>query len=113
MLCEIEDMRHLDSPVAKFPLPSSHRERLQPIERLGSPVQDLQTRKRIMGKQRFNQDNTAGMRYIKSLGKAVDRRFALEYLTWLRSGRAGGAPSRGSLSPAIWQRLCMNLEALG
>lgn len=66
-----------------------------------------------MEKLRPNQDNSDGMRYVKSLGNAVKKRFAGEYLAWLRSGRSGPMPSRGALSPTIWKTLCTNLDALG
>jgi hypothetical protein len=58
-------------------------------------------------------DNTDGMKYVKSLREPVKRRFALNYLTWLRSGRAGAAPIRGVLSLTLWKAVCANLDALG
>jgi len=59
-----------------------------------------------------NQDNTEGMKYVKSLKLAVKRRFAGEYLTWIRAGRVGIAPSRGALSHTMWRTICTNLDTL-
>jgi hypothetical protein len=44
------------------------------------------------------QDHSEAMKYVKSLRDAVKRRYALTYLEWLRAGRTGIAPIRGSLT---------------
>ena len=59
-----------------------------------------------------NQDNSEAGKYISSLGDAVKKRFAIEYLKWLRAGQAGPAPARGTLAPALARAVCANLEAL-
>jgi hypothetical protein len=58
-------------------------------------------------------DNSDGMKYVKSLKDAVKRRFAHEYLAWLRSGRKGDMPVRGLLSSTLAKAVCVNLDALG
>ena len=58
-------------------------------------------------------DHTSAAAYVKSLRDPLKRRFATEYLTWLRAGRKGDMPLRGKLPPAISQTVCLNLEALG
>jgi hypothetical protein len=60
-----------------------------------------------------NQDNSEAMAYVKSLKIALKRRFAGEYLTWMRGGRIGTAPSRGTLSYTVWRNICTNLDGLG
>ena len=57
-------------------------------------------------------DNTDAMKYVKSLKDALKRRFAMQYLEWIRAGRKGDMPNRGALPPAIAQAVCLNLEAL-
>lgn len=59
------------------------------------------------------QDNSDGMKYVKSIKDAVRRRFAMTYLEWIRAGRVGSMPSRGALSNARAKSLTMNLDALG
>jgi hypothetical protein len=66
-----------------------------------------------MGTEKPNQDNTDGMKYVKSLKDAVKRRFAGDYLRWLRAGRVGIAPARGALSQTNWRTICTNLDSLG
>jgi hypothetical protein len=65
-----------------------------------------------MGTIRPNQDNTDGMKYVKSLKDAVKRRFAGDYLAWIRGGRTGAAPIRGGLSQTNWRAICTNLDSL-
>ena len=65
-----------------------------------------------MEKVNPNQDNTDGMKYVKSLKMAVKRRFAGDYLTWIRAGRQGTAPARGALSQTTWRTICTNLDTL-
>lgn len=62
---------------------------------------------------RMNQDVSEGVLYVKSLRDAVKRRYATEYLAWLRSGRTGSMPPRGILPPAHWKTITTNLDALG
>jgi hypothetical protein len=50
--------------------------------------------------------------YVRSLRDAVKRRYAGDYLTWIRAGRIGAAPNRGALSLTDWKNLCTNLDAL-
>ena len=59
------------------------------------------------------QDNTAAMKYIKSLKDAVKRNFAVTSLTWIRAGRKGDAPGRGALAPALAKAVAVNLDNLG
>jgi hypothetical protein len=58
-------------------------------------------------------DHSEGSKYVKSLRDAVKRRYAKEYLMWIRSGRVGATPSRGTLSPIIAKVVCTNLDTLG
>jgi hypothetical protein len=57
--------------------------------------------------------NTPGNDYVKSLRDPVKRRYASEYLAWLRAGRVASSPARGALSPTVWKVICANLDALG
>jgi hypothetical protein len=59
------------------------------------------------------QDNTDGMKYVRSIKDSVKRRYAREYLDWLRTGRKGSAPSRGELSPILAKSVGSNLDGLG
>ena len=59
------------------------------------------------------QDNSEGMQYVRSLKDAVKRRYAVDYLAWIRGGRVGGVPARGNLSLILAKAVCMNLDALG
>ncbi len=59
------------------------------------------------------QDNTDGMKYVRSIRDSVKRRYAQDYLTWLRAGRKGSAPARGELSPILAKSVGTNLDALG
>ncbi|MDR3691609.1 MAG: hypothetical protein P4L46_19680 [Fimbriimonas sp.] len=61
---------------------------------------------------RPNQDNTEAMGYVKSLRDPVKRKYAADYLKWIRAGRVAAAPSRGSLSPTLWKAVCSNLDGL-
>jgi hypothetical protein len=61
---------------------------------------------------RKERDNTEATRYVKSLKDAVKRRFAVAYLEWMRSGRAGNMPGRGVLSPVLAKSVCTNLDSL-
>lgn len=61
---------------------------------------------------KLKRDNSDAMGYVKSLRDSVKRRYAAEYLTWIRAGRIGTAPSRGLLSPTLWRAVCSNLDAL-
>ncbi len=68
----------------------------------------------LQRKQKMNlNDQTPAAAYVKSLRDPLKRRFAVDYLTWLRAGRRGDMPSRGKLPSAISQAVCLNLEALG
>lgn len=58
-------------------------------------------------------DNTEGMKYVRSLRAAVKRRFAADYLDWIRAGRRGSMPGRGALSPILARAVCANLDNLG
>jgi len=62
--------------------------------------------------QNPNRDNSDAMKYVKSLKDAVKRRFAGEYLKWIRAGRSGTAPVRGALSQTNWRTICTNLDTL-
>ena len=66
-----------------------------------------------MEQQNPQQDNTDGMKYVKSLKNAVKRRFAGDYLRWIRAGRSGIPPVRGALSQTNWRTICTNLDSLG
>lgn len=57
-------------------------------------------------------DNSDAMDYVRSLKDSVKRRYASEYLTWIRAGRSGASPGRGALSPTLWRAVCSNLDAL-
>jgi hypothetical protein len=57
-------------------------------------------------------DNSKGMTYVKSLRDAVKRRYAFEYLSWIRLGRLGGPPHRGAMSLTEWRSVCVNLDAI-
>ncbi|MFI5386532.1 MAG: hypothetical protein ACHQ50_10480 [Fimbriimonadales bacterium] len=57
-------------------------------------------------------DNSEAMGYVKSLKDSVKRKYASEYLGWIRGGRPGSAPSRGALSLTLWRAVCTNLDAL-
>ncbi len=61
---------------------------------------------------RPNQDNSDAMGYVKSLRDPVKRRFAADYLRWIRAGKTAAVPSRGPLPPALWKAVCANLDAL-
>jgi hypothetical protein len=65
-----------------------------------------------MESQNPNRDNSPGMNYVKSLKNAVKRRFAGEYLIWIRAGRMGLPPNRGALSQTNWRTICTNLDTL-
>lgn len=57
-------------------------------------------------------DNSEAMKYVRSLKDAPKRRFAVNYLSWLRTGRVGGVPSRGTLSPVLARAVAINLDSL-
>jgi hypothetical protein len=57
-------------------------------------------------------DNTEAGKYVKSLKDAVKRRYAVDYLTWIRGGKKGDIPSRGNLSPILAKAVCLNLDSL-
>ena len=57
-------------------------------------------------------ENSEAMKYVKSLRDSVKRRFAVAYLAWIRSGRAGSVPPRGALSPVLARAVTANLDAL-
>ncbi len=57
-------------------------------------------------------DNTAASKYIKSLRDAVKLRYAVDYLQWIRSGRKGDEPGRGTLSAVLAKAVCANLDSL-
>ncbi len=57
-------------------------------------------------------DNTGAMKYVRSLKDPLKRRFAGEYLQWLRLGRLGSMPSRGSLSAVLAKAVSTNLDSL-
>ena len=61
----------------------------------------------------IERDNSEGMNYVRSLKDAVKRRFAVDYLEWIRSGRSGSMPSRGALPPTLAKAVALNLDALG
>jgi len=65
-----------------------------------------------MEPKKSNQDNSDAMAYVKSLKIALKRRFAGEYLVWIRGGRTGAAPVRGALSHTVWRTICTNLDGL-
>lgn len=77
------------------------RDGLSPSER--KPTMDTRTPPR---------DPSPGMNYVRSLKDAVKRRYATDYLLWIRAGRNGSAPSRGLLSPTDCKSVCTNLDAL-
>ena len=60
----------------------------------------------------MKEQDTDATRYVKTLRDAVKRRFANEYLTWIKTGRTGAAPARGALSPTNWNTVRTNIEAL-
>lgn len=57
-------------------------------------------------------DNTEAGQYVKSLKDTVKRKFAGSYLEWIRGGRLGIAPARGTLSPVLAKAVVANLDAL-
>jgi hypothetical protein len=57
-------------------------------------------------------ENAEANKYIRSLKDAVKRRFAVSYLAWIRGGRKGDVPTRGTLAPALAKAVCLNLDAL-
>lgn len=57
-------------------------------------------------------DNTPAMKYVKSLKEPVKRRFAVDYLDWLRNGKKGDQPARGALASGIASAVCLNIDAL-
>ncbi|MEQ1823409.1 MAG: hypothetical protein ABL949_12945 [Fimbriimonadaceae bacterium] len=52
------------------------------------------------------------MKYVKSLKEPVKRRFAVDYLDWLRNGKKGDQPARGALASGIASAVCLNIDAL-
>ena len=51
--------------------------------------------------------------YVRSLRDAVKRRFAVEYLAWIRAGRIiASTPPRGALSATLARVVCTNLDEL-
>jgi hypothetical protein len=58
------------------------------------------------------QDNTPAMKYVKSLKDAVKRRYAVNYLEWIRGGKKGDVPTRGALSAVLAKAVCLNLDSL-
>jgi len=65
-----------------------------------------------MKPQKEKRENSTAVEYVKSLRDPVKRRFASDYLIWIRAGRQGVAPSRGALSPTLWKAVCSNLDGL-
>jgi len=65
-----------------------------------------------MEPQRPSHDNSKAMDYVRSLKDSIKRRYADEYLKWIRDGRLGSAPNRGSMSLTLWKGICANLDAL-
>jgi len=59
-----------------------------------------------------NEDNSPAIKYVKSLKIALKRRFAGDYLRWIRAGRVGPGPVRGALSHTTCKAICTNIEAL-
>ncbi len=57
-------------------------------------------------------ENSLVMDYVLSLRHPVKRRYGMEYMTWVRAGRTGSAPSRGRLSPTLARVVCINVDAL-
>jgi len=57
-------------------------------------------------------DNSDAMKYVKSLKDVVKRRYAANYLTWMRAGRKGESPSKGALSPVLAKAVSQNLDSL-
>jgi len=52
------------------------------------------------------------MTYVRSLRDPIKRRYASEYLTWIRGGKVGSSPSRGVLAPAVAHAVTINLDEL-
>jgi hypothetical protein len=52
------------------------------------------------------------MDYVKSLRDPVKRRYANDYLGWLRAGKLGSAPERAALSMTQWKLIVTNVDAL-
>lgn len=57
-------------------------------------------------------DQSDAMKYVRSLGDAVKRRFANDYLRWIRAGRVDAAPGRGALGAAAAKAVTANLDGL-
>jgi hypothetical protein len=57
-------------------------------------------------------EKSEAMTYVNSLRDAVKRRFAHQYLQWIRGGRTGASPSRGSLGSTPAKTVMANLDAL-
>jgi hypothetical protein len=60
----------------------------------------------------LNRDNSKAMDYVKSLRDPVKRRYANDYLGWLRAGKLGSAPERAALSMTQWKLIVTNVDAL-
>lgn len=52
------------------------------------------------------------MTYVRSLRDPVKRRFAVDYLEWIKGGRIGSSPAKGTLAPAIAKAVTNNLDEL-
>jgi hypothetical protein len=54
----------------------------------------------------------AATKYVKSIKDPVKRRYATDYLVWLKGGRVGSSPERGALASAIASAVSTNLDSL-
>jgi hypothetical protein len=57
-------------------------------------------------------EKSEAMSYVHSLRDAVKRRFAHQYLQWIRAGRMGAPPNRGGLGATLAKAVMANLDDL-
>ena len=72
----------------------------------------MKGKQKLMDKRTPPKDPSEAMNYVRSLRDSVKRRFANEYLLWVRGGKVGTMPSRGQLSLTLSKTIVLNLEAL-